>query len=103
MTKEELFEIVAEELDKFLNISRNKISNYKIVKEKRATFVPSIEGNRPFAVTKFQNFFLAGDWIETGLPSTIESAVFSGRMAAEFILSGQGYNHTPLTKNYKPN
>jgi hypothetical protein len=25
---------------------------------------------------------LAGDWVETGLPATIESAVLSGHMAA---------------------
>jgi squalene-associated FAD-dependent desaturase len=91
-TKEELFEIAAEELSKFLNISRENIANYKIIKEKRATFIPSIDiiEKRPLPITGFKNFFLAGDWVETRLPSTIESAVFSGRIAAEIILSQQG-------------
>ena len=31
-------------------------------------------------------FFLAGDWIDTGLPATIESAVVSGHRAAEAVL-----------------
>jgi hypothetical protein len=29
--------------------------------------------------------FLAGDWIDTGLPATIESAAVSGRLAAEAV------------------
>ena len=94
LSKEELFEMATEELTKFLNISREEIISYKVLKEKRATFVPSNEilEQRPFSITKFTNFFLAGDWIETGLPSTIESAVFSGRIAAELILSNQRHN-----------
>jgi predicted NAD/FAD-dependent oxidoreductase len=30
--------------------------------------------------------FLAGDWIATGLPATIESAVLSGHRAAAAVL-----------------
>jgi predicted NAD/FAD-dependent oxidoreductase len=30
--------------------------------------------------------FLAGDWVETGLPATIEGAALSGRLAAEAIV-----------------
>jgi monoamine oxidase len=30
--------------------------------------------------------YLAGDWTDTGLPSTIEGAVRSGRKAAELIM-----------------
>ena len=40
---------------------------------------------RPNSKTEIKNLFLAGDWINTGLPSTIESAVKSGRMAADLI------------------
>jgi uncharacterized protein with NAD-binding domain and iron-sulfur cluster len=72
-----------------MNIPSDEIISYKVIKEKRATFIPSnnILGQRPSSVTKFSNFYLAGDWVETGLPSTIESAVKSGRMAADLILS----------------
>jgi len=31
--------------------------------------------------------FLAGDWIDTGLPATIESAVVSGHAAAREALA----------------
>jgi len=34
----------------------------------------------------FRGLFLAGDWIDTGLPATIESAVRSGHRAAEAAL-----------------
>ena len=33
--------------------------------------------------TPVPGLFLAGDWIDTGLPATIESAVRSGHRAAE--------------------
>ncbi len=35
--------------------------------------------------TAVAGLVLAGDWIETGLPATIESAAISGRLAAEAI------------------
>jgi squalene-associated FAD-dependent desaturase len=89
LSNEELIEIAGNELSKFMNIPSDEIISYKVIKEKRATFIPSnnILGQRPSSVTKFSNFYLAGDWVETGLPSTIESAVKSGRMAADLILS----------------
>ncbi len=89
LSKEEIFEMVAAELEKFVNISSKEIKNYRVIKEKRATFIPSnyIIGRRPEAKTQFRNFFLAGDWVETGLPSTIESAVKSGKTAAQLILN----------------
>jgi hypothetical protein len=34
-----------------------------------------------------KNLVLVGDWVDTGLPSTIESAVKSGRLAADLILN----------------
>ncbi|MDP2362347.1 MAG: FAD-dependent oxidoreductase, partial [Ignavibacteria bacterium] len=54
----------------------------------RATFIPSIDtlNKRANSSTSIKNLFLAGDWINTGLPSTIESAVKSGKMAAEHVL-----------------
>jgi squalene-associated FAD-dependent desaturase len=88
LSNEELIGIAANELSKYMNITLDEIASYKIIKEKRATFIPSNEiiGRRPTSVTGFSNFYLAGDWVETGLPSTIESAVKSGRMAADLIL-----------------
>ncbi len=40
------------------------------------------------ARTRYANLWLAGDWIDTGLPATIESAVRSGHDAARLVLDG---------------
>jgi len=87
-TADELYEICLRELKLFTTISESDIQNYKVLKEKRATFIPSnhIINSRPSSKTKINNLFLAGDWIDTGLPSTIESAVKSGRMAAQYVM-----------------
>ena len=88
-SKEEIFDFVIEELIKYTSITRKDISQYKIIKEKRATFVPAIDtiGRRPNSKTSIKNLFLAGDWTNTGLPSTIESAVKSGRIAADNVVN----------------
>ncbi len=56
----------------------------RIVKEKRATFAatPAQDARRPACPTRWPNLFLAGDWIDTGLPATIEGALRSGETAA---------------------
>jgi hydroxysqualene dehydroxylase len=59
----------------------------RVVKEHRATFLASPEQNarRPKARTAFANLVLAGEWIDTGLPTTIEGAIRSGQAAAAMI------------------
>jgi squalene-associated FAD-dependent desaturase len=84
---EEIYEMCIVELIKCTKLEESDFSQYKVLKEKRATFVPSNKNNykRPSSNTKIANLFLAGDWTDTGLPSTIESAAKSGRVAAELI------------------
>jgi squalene-associated FAD-dependent desaturase len=54
-----------------------------VVREPRATFsLAPGQPQRPPSETPIRGFFLAGDWIDTGLPATIESAVRSGHRAA---------------------
>jgi uncharacterized protein with NAD-binding domain and iron-sulfur cluster len=54
-----------------------------VVREPRATFsLAPGEPARPSTETDLQGFLLAGDWTDTGLPGTIESAVRSGHRAA---------------------
>ncbi len=62
----------------------------RIIKEKRATFAqtPAQVVRRPGTRTAWRNLFLAGDWIDTGLPATIESAVRSGHTAAAVVVGG---------------
>jgi hypothetical protein len=61
---------------------------WQIVKEKRATFAatPAQNARRPAARTGWANLLLAGDWIQTGLPATIEGAVRSGYKVASIVL-----------------
>ena len=56
----------------------------RIVKERRATFraTPDQEARRPAAATAWPNLHLAGDYVDTGLPATIEGAIRSGFTAA---------------------
>ena len=85
----EIMNILKTELKKFLNLNTDNINQYKIIKEKRATFIPSAEiiRRRPSQKTNIKNLLIAGDWVDTKLPSTIESAVKSGRIAADIILN----------------
>jgi hydroxysqualene dehydroxylase len=61
---------------------------WQIVKEKRATFAatPAQNAKRPDSRTQWANVTLAGDWVQTGLPATIEGAVRSGYKAASIIV-----------------
>ncbi len=61
---------------------------WQIVKEKRATFAatPEQDALRPGPRTRWRNLFLAGDWIQNGLPATIEGALRSGDGAARLAL-----------------
>lgn len=59
-----------------------------VIREKRATFSLSPgQPPRPGVATPVRGLFLAGDWIDTGLPGTIESAVVSGHMAARAVMA----------------
>jgi hydroxysqualene dehydroxylase len=88
LDKKQLVKIAMEDLRRFLPKARDaKVIHSLVIKEKRATFIPSpgLESLRPNARTKFENLFLAGDWTATGYPATIEGAVMSGRTAAELV------------------
>ena len=56
----------------------------RIVKERRATFIASPEQTRrrPAPRSRWENLLLAGDYVHTGLPATIEGAIRSGFTAA---------------------
>jgi squalene-associated FAD-dependent desaturase len=64
---------------------------WQIVRERRATFAATAEqdARRPDAKTASSNLFLAGDWTNTGLPATIESAIRSGHRAAGLVAQSQ--------------
>ena len=63
----------------------------RIVKERRATFLASPEQlkRRPQQKTAWRNLLLAGDYVDTGLPATIEGAIRSGFAAADLATDCQ--------------
>ncbi len=86
--KEEIIEICKNELLNCMPQFRNVEFTYsKVVKEKRATFLPDTVSvnSRPGHKTKYKNLFIAGDWVNTGYPATIESAVTSGKNCVDVI------------------
>ena len=85
---DEILEIVTRDLHAMMPRAREaNIVKSLVLKEKNATMAPDLRSHqlRPTAKTPIENFFLAGDWIQTGLPATIESAVISGRAAAAAV------------------
>jgi squalene-associated FAD-dependent desaturase len=69
---------------------RARVRRALVVRERRATFslAPGAPP-RPVTRTPIDGLFLAGDWIETGLPATIESAVVAGHAAARAVLDAK--------------
>jgi len=86
-TNEELIRLAHEELLGAFPASRAvRLLRATVVREPRATFsLAPNEPPRPATETGVHGLYLAGDWIDTGLPATIESAVRSGHRAADLI------------------
>jgi len=65
------------------------VRHARVIRERHATLslTPAADAVRPPVDTPLPNLFLAGDWIRTGLPATIEGAVLSGRAAATRALA----------------
>jgi uncharacterized protein with NAD-binding domain and iron-sulfur cluster len=62
------------------------VKRASVVRERRATFsLAPGQPSRPAVTTPLAGFVLAGDWTDTGLPGTIESAAMSGHRAAAAI------------------
>ncbi|MFO0578028.1 MAG: FAD-dependent oxidoreductase [Polyangia bacterium] len=51
---------------------------------------PGIERRRPDPVTPFAGLLVAGDWVKTGVPASMEGACRSGHLAAQAILESRG-------------
>jgi squalene-associated FAD-dependent desaturase len=84
---DELTSLAAREVAQALPAARGAVlRRATVIREKQATFsLAPGQPARPGTATPIDGFFLAGDWIDTGLPGTIESAVVSGHAAAQLV------------------
>jgi zeta-carotene desaturase len=85
---EELIALALDEILEALPDARSaQVRRATVVREKQATFsLAPGQPARPSHLTGVDGLLLAGDWIDTGLPATIEGAVLSGRRAAQAAL-----------------
>ena len=93
------------EVREFFPEARNaQLVKAALIKEVRATFgvPPGIDRARPSARSLWPNLFLAGDWIATGWPSTMESAARSGHIAADELCAQSGNTRNFLAPDLRP-
>ncbi|MDV7338781.1 FAD-dependent oxidoreductase [Terasakiella sp. A23] len=84
---DDLAERVWRELCFHFDKAEAQMPPFKVICEKTATPLQdkNFVENRLKTETQFPNLRLAGDWIDTALPATIESAIRSGKVAAQTI------------------
>ena len=105
LKREEAITLALSELAEFFPRAKEaKLEKVALVKEVRATFgvPPGIDRARPPAISPWPHFFLAGDWVATGWPSTMESGARSGHLAAEAICEDAGEARAILNPDLKP-
>ena len=84
----EIYKIAYNDLSSsIIRYDKLQISGSKMIKEKRATFIPYNESDnyRLESKTHIKNLLIAGDWTNTGYPATIESAATSAKNCVNMI------------------
>ena len=100
--REQLLETVVAELrDIFPEAQDARLIRSRVVTDPTAVLSvrPGIDTVRPKAKTPVKNLFLAGDWTQTGWPSTMEGAVRSGRHAASTLFESMNGIERPLVND----
>lgn len=104
-TREQILSSAVEEFGRFFPGMRgSKVVRAAVLKEARATFsvTPGLERFRPESNICGDGLFLAGDWTRTDWPSTMESGVRSGRLAAEAVAKPAGVEQKFLAPELPP-
>ena len=93
---DELARLFWAEVRRALDLEDAPVPAFRIIKEKRATprQTPAAAARRWSTRTTWRGLALAGDWIDTGLPATIESAVRSGEAAVRTLRCGAAPDDT---------
>ncbi|MEO1525414.1 MAG: hydroxysqualene dehydroxylase HpnE [Planctomycetota bacterium] len=96
--REGLIETVQQELRHAFPLAREaRLLRHRLVTDPKSVYSvsPDIDAARPETRTSIPWLKLAGDWVATGWPSTMESAVISGRLAATAVLEDLPSNPFP--------
>ncbi|MDM4016226.1 hydroxysqualene dehydroxylase HpnE [Roseiconus lacunae] len=94
--KQSLLHTVLDELKQFFPAAESaRLVRSRLVTDPESVFSiqPEVESERPGAMTGLNWLYLAGDWVQTGWPSTMEGAVISGRQAASACMRHTGLEH----------
>lgn len=89
-SNEEVLKICTGEINTYLPASyKANLLRSKVIKAEKATLLisPEIDSIRPGQRTPIQNLFIAGDWTDTKLPATIESAAKSGFLVSNLMIN----------------
>jgi squalene-associated FAD-dependent desaturase len=101
----DLAELALAELARaFPSAPRARLLHRRVVKERHATIAHPARGelDRPRPRTSTAGLFIAGDFVRTGLPASIESAVRSGEDAALLALGYQPPRPPPPPRGFVP-
>ena len=85
----EIKELIVKDINKLFPNKNVKLLHSLVNKEREATIrhIPENEIYRPQQISPFENFYVIGDWTQTYLPATIESASVSAKIATHHILN----------------
>lgn len=106
-SKSELVDQILGELrHAFPDARKATLRRYRIVTDPMSVFSisPEVDCMRPSVQTGVPWLMLAGDWVQTGWPATMEGAVISGRLAAQAVLDqvwsrhSDAAHHPPQTR-----
>jgi squalene-associated FAD-dependent desaturase len=89
----DLLDLAGEDLQSVLPaFSKARRLSHRIVRKPGAflSMKPGTTPHRPLQRSPFPNLLLAGEWTDTGLPSTVESAIVSGNRCAQAIADQAG-------------
>jgi squalene-associated FAD-dependent desaturase len=91
-TDADILEAARRQIEETFTGGAARLRHARVVRQPAATFEPAPDlcAIRPGARTASPNLFLAGDWTDTGLPSTLEGAARSGHTAARCLLQEAG-------------
>ena len=105
LQRQEIIDLALRELTSFFPaVGEATLLKAAVTKEVRATYSirPLLDRIRPGSASPWPGIYLAGDWTATGWPSTMESGVRSGYLAAEAVVHNFGSEDKLLVPDLPP-